>query len=63
MGKTRALRKYRRKSKQVKTHVKSFSKKSRKRGTKHKKNIQTVKRRQGVKNRRTRRIMRGGAPY
>ena len=60
MGKTRALRKYRRKSKQVKTHSKSFSKKSRKRSSKQKKNKRTVKRRLGVKNRRTRRIMRGG---
>ena len=61
MGKTRALRKYRRKSKQVKTLSKSFSKKSRKRASKQKKNKRTVKRRLGVKNRRSRRIMRGGA--
>jgi len=60
MGKTRALRKYRRKSKQVKSHVKPFSKKSRKRSTKHKKNKRTVKGRQGVKNRKSRRIARGG---
>ena len=60
MGKTRGLRKYRRKSKQVKKHVKRFSKKSRKHATNHKKNKQTVKRRQGVKNRRSRRIARGG---
>ena len=55
MGKTHGLRKYRRKSKRVKTDTKPFSKKSRKRVTKHKKN----KRRLSVKNRRTRRIMRG----
>ena len=60
MGKTRALRKYRRKSKQVKKHIKPFSKKFRKRSTNHKKNKHTVKRRQGVKYRRSRRIMRGG---
>lgn len=60
MGKTRALRKYRRKTKRVKTHVKPFSKKSRKRSTKHKKNKRTVKRRLGVKNRKSRRIIRRG---
>lgn len=63
MGKTRALRKYRRKSKQVKKHIKPFSKKFRKRSTNHKKNKHTVKRRQGVKYRRSRRIMRGGEFY
>ena len=61
MAKTPVLRKYRRKSKQVKTRNKSFSNKSRKRARKHKKNKQTLKRRQGVKNRRTRRILTGGA--
>lgn len=50
MGRTHGFRKYSR----------NFNKKSRKRSTKHKKNKRTVKRRQGVKNRRTRRIMRGG---
>ena len=60
MGKTRGLRRYHRKSNQVKSHVKPFSNKSRKRATKHKKNKLTVKRRLGVKNRKSRRIIRKG---
>ena len=51
------------KSKQVKTRNKCSSKKSRKRAiNKHKKYKRTVKPRHDVKNRRTRRIMRGGEP-
>ena len=60
MDKTRGLRKYRRKTKRVKSHVKPFSKKSKKRASKHKKNKRSVKRRLGVKNRKSRRIARGG---